>query len=62
MATVRGKMAKVLVLAILDKLKNGRFCAGCRRSMGMGRIPYFGVVHACGFDGATAAMHVFTCQ
>ena len=21
--------------------------------MGMGRIPYFGVVHACGFDGAT---------
>ncbi len=23
----------------------GRFCAGCRRSMGMGRIPYFGVVH-----------------
>ncbi len=21
--------------------------------MGMGRIPYFGVVHACGFDAAT---------
>ena len=21
--------------------------------MGMGRIPYFGVVHACGFDGVT---------
>ena len=27
-ATVRGKMAKVLWLAILDRLKNGRFCWG----------------------------------
>ena len=30
--------------------------------MGMIRIPYFGVVHACGFDGAVAAGYVFTCQ